>query len=206
MQKYPSRLLENTVNELTRLPGIGKRTALRLALHLLRQEASVAESLGSAIIRLRQEIQFCNCCKNISDTDICDICADKNRDHSTICVVENVRDVMSVENTMQYKGVYHVLGGIISPMDGIGPADLNIESLIDRIDIENIREVIMALPTTIEGETTNFYIFKRLKDKEILISAIAKGVSIGDELEFIDEVTLGRSIVNRLPYENTLSR
>ncbi|MCD4730088.1 MAG: recombination mediator RecR, partial [Bacteroidales bacterium] len=196
---------DNAVNELARLPGIGKKTALRLALHLLKKEDNVAESLGNSLIKMRSEIMFCTECFNISDSEICEICANPNRTKETICVVEDIRDVMAIENTGQYKGVYHILGGIISPMDGIGPNDLHIDSLINRVSQGNIQEVIMALSTTIEGDTTNFYIYKKLKDLNVTISTIARGVAIGDELEYTDEVTLGRSILNRTPYESTLS-
>ena len=204
MNTYASRLLENAVNELSRLPGVGKKTALRLALHLLKKEPAVSEALGNAIIQLRNEIKFCKVCHNLSDSEICEICASLKRNESLICVVEDIRDVMAIENTGQYNGLYHILGGIISPMDGIGPADLNIESLVNRIQKGNVSEVIMALSTTIEGDTTNFYIYKRLKETRIAISTIARGISVGDELEYADEITLGRSILNRLPYENTL--
>ncbi|MCB2219372.1 MAG: recombination mediator RecR [Bacteroidetes bacterium] len=201
---YASRLLESAVNELSRLPGIGKKTALRLALHLLKKDPTVAEALGNSIIQLRNEIMFCKVCHNLSDAEICEICSSPKRNEKLVCVVEDIRDVMAIENTGQYNGLYHILGGIISPMDGIGPADLNIESLIRRIDHESISEVIMALSTTIEGDTTNFYIYKRLKDRPVKITTIARGISVGDELEYADEITLGRSILNRLPYENTL--
>jgi len=189
------------VNELTRLPGIGRRTAVRLALHLLRQDENRAEALGNAIIKLRSGIRYCNRCHNISDEEICGICSDQKRDPSVICVVEDIRDVMAIENTGQFRGLYHVLGGIISPMDGIGPNDLAIESLIRRADTEQIKELIMALPATTEGDTTNYYLFKKLKDTVTTISAISRGVAIGDELEFADEITLGKSIINRVLYE-----
>lgn len=205
MNSYSSKLVENAVNELSRLPGIGKKTALRLALHLLKKEKVVAESLSNAIIKMRDEIMFCNECHNISDSEVCEICSNKKRNKETICVVEDIRDVMAIENTGQYTGVYHILGGIISPMDGIGPNELNIDSLVNRVSNGNIKEVIMALSTTIEGDTTNFYIYKKLKDLNVEISTIARGVAIGDELEYADEVTLGRSILNRTPYESTLS-
>jgi len=205
MNSYSSKLVENAVNELSRLPGIGKKTALRLALHLLKKETQVADALGSSIIKMRSEIVFCQHCHNISDSETCEICANTKRDNSTVCVVEDVRDVMAIENTGQYTGLYHILGGIISPIDGIGPHDLNIESLINRVGEGIITEVIMALSTTIEGDTTNFYIYKKLKDYAVDLSTIARGISIGDELEYADEVTLGRSLINRLPYENTLS-
>lgn len=204
MNTYASRLLENAVNELSRLPGVGKKTALRLALHLLKKEPAISEALGNAIIQLRNEISFCKTCHNLSDSDICEICANPKRNETQICVVEDIRDVMAIENTGQYTGLYHILGGIISPMDGIGPADLNIASLVQRTDNSTVKEVILALPTTIEGDTTNFYIFKQLNDKQVSISTIARGISVGDELEYADEITLGRSILNRLPYENTL--
>ncbi len=206
MYTYPSKLFENAVNEFSKLPGIGRKTALRLALHLLKQDVSEAEALGNAIIKMRKEIKYCKICHNISDSDVCEICSNPNRDKSIICVVEDIKDFMAIENTSQYKGVYHVLGGIISPMYGIGPKDLNIESLINKVKKGNVKEVIMALPTTIEGDTTIFYIYKKLKDFNILISTIARGIAIGDELEYTDEITLGRSIINRTPYENYLAK
>jgi recombination protein RecR len=201
---FPSRLLENAVNELSKLPGIGRKTALRLVLHLLKQDISSTDALGESIIKLRREITYCKNCHNISDTDTCLICSNPQREHSIICVVEDVRDVMAIENTNLYKGVYHILGGIISPMDGIGPGDLNIESLVDKARKGNVKEVIMALCTTMEGDTTNFYIYKRLKEFDITLTTIARGIAIGDDLEYTDEVTLGRSLVNRTPYENML--
>ncbi len=204
MNTYSSKLVENTVNELSRLPGIGRKTALRLTLHILKKEASQAEALGNAIIKMKNEIMYCKVCHNISDTEVCEICSNPKRDKETVCVVEDIRDMMAIENTGQYTGVYHILGGIISPMDGIGPGDLNIESLVNRISSGNVKEVIMALSTTIEGDTTNFYIFKRLKGFNVDITTIARGIAIGDELEYADEITLGRSILNRMPYENTL--
>ena len=197
---YPSRLLEAAVNEFATLPGIGQKTALRLVLHLLRQDSTVLETFGNTIIRLGTELKFCNICKNICDEDICPICSDKRRDHSTICVVENIKDVMIIENTQQYTGVYHVLGGIISPMDGLGPSDLNIMSLEERVRKGGIRELILALSATMEGDTTNFYLFRKLNPYNLLFSTLARGVSIGDELEYTDEVTLGRSILNRIPF------
>lgn len=206
MNSYSSKLVENAVNELARLPGIGRKTALRLALYLLKKEEIAAISLGDAIKKMRSEIMFCSECFNISDSEICEICANPNRIKETICVVEDIRDVMAIENTGQYKGVYHILGGIISPMEGIGPHDLHIEALVNRVSQGNIQEIIMALSTTIEGDTTNFYIYKKLKDINVTISTIARGVAIGDELEYTDEVTLGRSILNRTPYEATLSK
>lgn len=201
MNTYSSKLLENAVTELSRLPGIGRKTALRLALYLLKQDVLMVETFGNAIIKLRKEIVYCKICHNIADTEICEICSNPKRDKGVICVVENIRDVMAIENTGQMNGLYHVLGGIISPMDGIGPEDLEIESLISRVISENAREVVLALPTTIEGDTTNFYIYRKLLDLPVKLTTIARGVSIGDELEYTDEVTLGRSILNRTVYE-----
>jgi recombination protein RecR len=206
IEKYPSRLLENAVNEFAKLPGIGRKSALRLVLHLLRQEPDEVSTFGNSIMQLRNEVKHCKRCHNISDTEVCHICSATTRNGSVICVVENIRDVMSVENTSQFNGLYHVLGGIISPMDGIGPSDLEIESLVERIENESILEVILALSTTMEGDTTNFYIFRKLKDKNIKITTLARGVSVGDELEYTDEITLGRSIVNRVNYENSLAK
>ena len=196
-QQYSSILLENAVNEFAKLPGIGRKTALRLVLHLLRQEEGEAEKFGNTIIKLCKEIKRCHICHNISDSDICTICGDPSRDASTLCVVENVKEVMVVENTRQFHGLYHVLGGVISPMDGIGPADLEIESLVDRVASGGIKEVILALSATMEGDTTNFYIFRKLAPFDVKITIIARGVSIGGELEYTDEITLGRSILNR---------
>jgi recombination protein RecR len=204
IDKYPSRLLENAVNEFAKLPGIGRKSALRLVLHLLRQNVEEVNNFGNSLIELRGEIKHCKVCHNISDTETCQICSNTSRNNSVVCVVENIRDVMSVENTQQFNGLYHVLGGIISPMDGIGPADLEIESLVERIDKGEIIEVIMALSTTMEGDTTNFYIYRKLKDKEVKLSTLARGVSIGDELEYTDEITLGRSLTNRVPYESSI--
>lgn len=206
MNSYSSKLVESAVTELARLPGVGKKTALRLVLHLLKKDENFAQTLGSSIIKMRSEIMFCNECFNISDNEICEICTNPNRSKETICIVEDIRDVMAIENTGQYKGVYHILGGIISPMDGIGPNELHIESLVNRVSQGDAKEVIMALSTTIEGDTTNFYIYKKLKDFNLTISTIARGIAIGDELEYADEVTLGRSILNRMPYESTLSK
>jgi len=203
IEKYPSKLLENAVNEFSKLPGIGRKSALRLVLHLLRRDSSEVTAFGESMIKLRNEIRRCNICHNISDTDTCQICANPSRNQSQICVVENIRDVMSIENTHQFNGLYHVLGGIISPMDGIGPGDLEISSLVDRVERENAGEVILALSTTMEGDTTNYYIYRKLKDSGIKISTLARGVSIGDELEYADEITLGRSLVNRIPYEGS---
>lgn len=206
IDKYPSRLLENAVNEFAKLPGIGRKSALRLVLHMLRQNKEEVITFGNSLIELRKEIKHCKICHNISDTDICRICSNPSRNESVVCVVENIRDVMSVENTQQFNGLYHVLGGIISPMDGIGPADLEIESLVERVDKGDIIEVILALSTTMEGDTTNFYIFRKLKGKEVKISTLARGVSIGDELEYTDDITLGRSLTNRVPYENSVGK
>lgn len=193
------------MDELSRLPGIGRRTALRLALHLLREEKKSTENLGNALIKMRSEINYCKVCYNLSDHDVCNICSDPKRDRSVICVVEDIRDVMAIEKTSQYRGLYHVLGGIISPMEGIGPRDLTIDELVERIKENDPTEIVFALAATIEGDTTNFYIYKHLKDLEIRITTIARGVSVGDELEYADEVTLGRSILTRTPYENALS-
>jgi len=203
---YPSKLLEGAISQFARLPGIGNKTALRLVLHLLRQEPREAEEFGNAIIRLRKEIKHCKICHNLSDSDICHICSDPRRDKTTVCVVENIRDVMSIENTHQYNGVYHVLGGIISPMEGIGPGDLTIDALGDKVAVSDseIKEIILALPTTMEGDTTNFYIYRKLRKADIKISTIARGIAIGDDLEYADEITLGRSIINRTDFESTL--
>ncbi|GET30934.1 recombination mediator RecR [Prolixibacter sp. SD074] len=203
---FPSKLLENAVMEFAKLPGIGKKTALRLVLHLLKQEKEEVHRFSSSITRLRDEIRHCKICRNISDTEVCNICSNNSRDHATICVVENIRDVMSIENTQQYHGVFHVLGGIISPMDGVGPADIEVDSLIKRVNGGDVKEIILALSTTMEGDSTNFYIFKKLKDSGVKISMLARGVSIGDELEYIDEVTLGRSLVNRQLFEQSLGQ
>ena len=197
---YSSKLLENAVNELAKLPGIGRKTALRLALFLIRQDASSVESFSQAILKMKNEIRRCSVCHNISDTETCDICANPKRDQSVVCVVQDIRDVMAIENTGQYQGVYHVLGGIISPMEGIGPDDLTVDSLINKVVQSQVHEIIFALPATVEGDTTNFYLSRRLKDHEVLISVIARGVAIGDDIEFADEITLGRSIINRVPF------
>lgn len=203
-QQYPSALLEKAVGEFAKLPGIGRKTAMRLVLHLLRQDSSAVESFGNAVVRLKHEVKYCRVCHNISDTDVCQICSNPQRDASTVCVVENIRDVMAVENTQQYKGLYHVLGGVISPMDGIGPSDLQIDSLVERVKSGVVKEVILALSSTMEGDTTNFFIFRKLAPYDVKITMIARGISIGDELEYTDEITLGRSIVNRLPFTGTL--
>ena len=206
IDRFPSKLLENAVNEFAKLPGIGRKSALRLVLHLLKQDLQDVEIFGNSLIQLRSEIKHCKICHNISDTDICSICANPSRNPGIICVVENIKDVMSIENTQQFKGLYHVLGGIISPMDGVGPSDLEIESLVSRVNEGNTEEVILALSTTMEGDTTNFFIYKKLKNTEVKISTLARGVSIGDELEYTDEVTLGRSIINRTSFEESIVR
>lgn len=202
--EFSSKLLEQAVNEMSQLPGIGKRTALRLVLHMLRQPKSQTTALSEALQNMRNDVKFCKSCHNISDVDICEICSNANRDKSLICVVEDVRDVMAIENTSSFKGLYHVLGGIISPMDGIGPHDLNIESLVSKVKAGSVKELIFALSSTMEGDTTNFYIYKQIQDYEVLTSTIARGISVGDELEYADEITLGRSIVNRIPFESSL--
>ena len=206
IEHFPSRLLENAVNEFAKLPGIGRKTALRLVLHLLRQDQREVEIFGNTMIQMKNEIRHCKVCHNISDTDICNICANPSRISSIVCVVENIKDVMSIENTHQFNGLYHVLGGIISPMDGIGPSDIEVESLVGRVSRGEVDEVILALSTTMEGDTTNFFIFKKLKDYPVKITTLARGVSIGDELEYTDEITLGRSIVNRQNFEDSLGR
>lgn len=206
VERFPSKLLENAVNEFSKLPGIGRKSALRLVLHLLRQSEDDVTLFGNTLIQLRNEIKHCKICHNISDNDICQICSNPGRETSVVCVVENIRDVMSIENTLQYNGLFHVLGGIISPMDGIGPSDLEIESLVKRVKQDEIVEVILALSTTMEGDTTNFYIFKKLKDVNVKITTLARGVSIGDELEYTDEITLGRSLRNRVDYESSIGK
>jgi recombination protein RecR len=198
--EYSSKLLETAVNELSKLPGIGRKTALRLALHLLNKDKTEVEVFCNSLLKMSREIKRCKNCHNITDNDICEICANPRRDRATICVVQDIRDVMAIENTSQFNGVYHVLGGIISPMEGIGPSDLTIDSLVDKVNSGEVREIIMALPATVEGDTTNFYLFKKIKDKDVLVTAIARGISVGDDIEFTDEVTLGRSILNRVPY------
>lgn len=203
---FPSKLVENAVEQLSRLPGIGKRSALRLVLHLLKQEKSSVERFGDSFIQLIQNISYCTSCFSIADSQLCEVCADKKREQTTICIVEDVRVMMAIENTMQFKGIYHVLGGLISPMDGIGPNDLRIEELIKKVENENINEVIFALSTTMEGDTTNYYLFRRLKDSGVKISSIARGIAIGDELEYTDELTLGTALSSRMPYENSLAK
>lgn len=197
-QQYSSALLEKAVSEFSKLPGIGPKTAMRLVLHLLRQNTASVESFGNSIIKLKHEIKYCKICHNLSDTDICSICDKPDRDHQTICVVENVQDVLAIENTHQFHGVYHVLGGVISPMDGVGPSDLQIASLVDRVNNSEVKEVILALSPTMEGDTTNFYIFRKLADTGVKLSIIARGVAQNDELQYTDEITLGRSILNRI--------
>ena len=201
MEQYPSVLLERAVGEFSKLPGVGRKTALRLVLHLLRQPENSVEGFTDAISHVRNDIKYCRVCHNISDTEVCPICSDTHRDATTVCVVENIQDVTAVENTQTYRGLYHVLGGIISPMDGVGPGDLEINSLVERVAQGDIREVILALSSTMEGDTTNFYISRLLKPYQVKVSVIARGISVGNELEYTDEVTLGRSIVNRTPIE-----
>ncbi len=198
---YSSVLLHNVVENFTRLPGIGQKTALRLALHLLKQPPEMAAALGESVIKLRSEIQYCKVCNNISDRETCDICSNPKRDHSTLCIVEDIRDMLAIENTGQFKGVYHVLGGIISPVEGIGPSDLSIAPVIDKAGSGDFKEIIMALPATVEGDTTNFYLFKMLQKFGLNISVIARGIPVGDELDYTDEITLGRSILMRQPYQ-----
>ena len=199
--KYPSSLLEKAVSEFSKLPGIGRKSALRLVLYMLRRENEEVDAFSEAITTLKHEVKYCKVCHNISDTDVCPICSDVRRDATTICVVENIQDVMAIEKTQQYNGLYHVLGGIISPMDGIGPNDIEISSLIERVKTSKIKEVILALSSTMEGDTTNFFISRKLADFDVAISVIARGISVGDELEYTDEVTLGRSIINRTPFK-----
>lgn len=205
IDQFPSRLLEDAVNEFARLPGIGRKTALRLVLHLLRQETDEVRRFSNTIIQLKENILYCKSCNNISDSEICNICSNPARDQETICVVENIRDVMAIENTHQYRGIYHVLGAIISPMDGIGPEDLKFNILEKKIKNQQVTELILALSTTMEGDTTNFYLYKKFNEFTIKITTLARGVSIGDELEYADEVTLGRSIINRTPFQNSFS-
>ena len=201
--EFSSKLLEKAVYEMSQLPGIGKRTALRLVLHLLKQPKEQTGLLSQALLTMREEIKFCQSCHNISDVAVCEICSNSNRDHQLICVVEDIRDVMAIENTGQFRGIYHVLGGKISPIDGIGPSQLNIPTLVEKVKSGNIRELIFALSSTMEGDTTNFYIYKQIKDCDVITSTIARGISVGDELEYADEVTLGRSILHRVPFENS---
>jgi recombination protein RecR len=202
--EFSSKLLEKAVNEMSQLPGIGKRTALRLMLHLLKQPSEQTQYLSQALSSMRDEIKFCVNCHNISDVDICEICSNTSRNQRIICVVEDVRDVMAIENTNQFKGLYHVLGGKISPIDGVGPSQLNINTLVEKVKLGLVEEIIFALSSTMEGDTTNFYVFKQLKDFNVKTSTIARGIAVGDELEYADEVTLGRSIVQRVPFESSL--
>ena len=202
MQQYPSQLLERAVEAFSQLPGVGRKTALRLVLHLLRQSTEDVDSFADAVIRVKHDVKYCKVCHNISDNEVCSICSDPRRDASVVCVVENIQDVMAIENTQQFHGLYHVLGGIISPMDGIGPHDLEVESLVERVEEGTVKEIILALASTMEGDTTNFYISRKLKDTGVKLSVIARGISVGDELEYTDEVTLGRSILNRTPFES----
>lgn len=202
--EYASKLLQNAVDEMSQLPGIGRRTALRLVLHLLRQPEGQTRHLSIALLKMREEIKFCSSCHNISDVELCEICGNPHRDKSLICVVEDIRDVMAIEGTASFRGLYHVLGGKISPIDGIGPHDLNINSLVEKVKSGNVKELIFALSSTMEGDTTNFYLYKQIEGCEVITSTIARGISVGDELEYADEVTLGRSIVNRIPFEASL--
>jgi len=202
---FSSKHIEVVINEFAKLPGVGRKTATRYFLHVLKQSNQETQAFADSLIELKLNLQHCKVCHNISEKEICNICANHNRDKSALCIVEDIRDVMAIESTQQYRGVYHVLGGIISPLDGIGPADLNIDTLVKRIATGEIKEVIMALSTTMEGDTTNFYLYKRLKEFNLIITTIARGISIGDELEYADEITLGRSITNRIPYESAIS-
>lgn len=206
MNTYSSKLLEKAVDELSKLPGIGRKTSLRLALHLLRGDKEDVTLLSDALLKMRNEIRHCRVCHNIADADVCDICSNHRRNSAVVCVVEDIRDVMAIENTSQYNGLYHVLGGIISPMDGIGPGDLTIDMLGQRLVEGQINEVVLALSANIEGDTTSFYIYKKIKDFDVIVTTIARGVSVGDELEYADEVTLGRSIVKRIPYEKSINQ
>jgi len=201
--EFSSRLLENAVNEFASLPGVGRKTAFRLVMNLLRRESEDVRRFGESIIKLHEEIHYCKICNNISDTEICNICSDEKRDKSIICVVESIQDVMAIENTRQFKGLYHVLGGIISPIDGIGPSDIKIENLEEKVKSGGVTEIIFALSTTMEGDTTNYYLFKRLNKYNIILTTLARGVAIGDELEYTDEITLGRAINNRNPYHQS---
>ncbi|WP_396186839.1 recombination mediator RecR [Flavobacterium sp.] len=202
--EFSSKLLEQAVNEMSQLPGIGKRTALRLVLHLLKQPKEQTIFLSQALTTMREEVRFCVSCHNISDVDLCEICANTKRNHQIICIVEDIRDVMAIENTGQFRGIYHVLGGKISPIDGVGPSQLNINTLIEKVKSGNVLEIIFALSSTMEGDTTNFYIYKQIQDYDVITSTIARGISVGDELEYADEVTLGRSILQRVPFEKSL--
>lgn len=202
-QSYNSPLLDNAVAEFSKLPGIGRKTALRLALHLLRQDAVATEALADALTQMRRNVRYCRVCHNISEEDVCEICSDSRRRRTQVCVVENIKDVLSVEASREFAGLYHVLGGVISPLDGISPSDLEIDSLLERVKAGGVEEVILALSPTIEGDTTNFYIFRKLSDCDVKITVLARGLSVGNELEYTDELTLGRSILNRIPYEDS---
>jgi recombination protein RecR len=202
--EFSSKLIENAVNEIAQLPGIGKRTALRLTLHLLKQPKEQTNYLAQALMNMREEIRYCRKCHNISDIEVCVICSNSSRNHQIVCVVEDIRDVMAIENTRQFKGVYHVLGGKISPIDGVGPSQLNVVTLVDKVNSGKVSEIIFALSSTMEGDTTNFYIYKQIANSGIVVSTIARGIAVGDELEYADEVTLGRSILHRVPFENSL--
>lgn len=201
--EFSSKLIEKAVNEMSQLPGIGKRTALRLVLHLLKQPKEQTGFLSQALVAMREDIKYCESCHNISDSTRCEICSNKNRNHQIVCIVEDIRDVMAIENTGQFRGIYHVLGGKISPIDGVGPSQLNITSVVEKVKSGVVNEIIFALSSTMEGDTTNFYIYKQINDCEIIISTIARGISVGDELEYADEVTLGRSILHRVPFEKS---
>ncbi len=202
--EFSSKLLEKAVNEMSQLPGIGKRTALRLVLHLLKQPKEQTKFLAQALLAMREDIKYCGSCNNISDSDLCEICSNTSRNHHIICVVEDIRDVMAIENTNQFRGIYHVLGGKISPIDGVGPSQLHITSLVEKVKLGAVQEIIFALSSTMEGDTTNFYIFKQIASSNIVVSTIARGIAVGDELEYADEVTLGRSILHRVPFEKSL--
>ncbi len=206
--EYPSKLLEEIVDEIAKLPGIGKRTSMRLALYLLKQPVEQSTALAEAIAKFRKEIKHCKVCNNISDKDVCEICSDTSRNHKIVCVVEDIRDVMAIENTGEYKGVYHVLGGIISPIEGVNPSDLSIDLLMNRIEEKQVKEIILALSATVDGDTTNFYLFRKINqlNSNTLISTIARGISVGEELEYTDEITLARSIHNRVPFENSIKQ
>lgn len=204
LMEFSSKLIEKAVNEMSQLPGIGKRTALRLVLHLLKQPKEQSAFLAQALVTMREEIKYCNSCHNISDSEVCEICANPSRNHQIICVVEDIRDVMAIENTGQFRGIYHVLGGKISPIDGVGPSQLYINTLVEKVKSGKVNEIIFALSSTMEGDTTNFYIYKQIADLPIIVSTIARGIAVGDELEYADEVTLGRSILQRVPFEKSL--
>jgi recombination protein RecR len=206
IMNFPSKLVENAVNQLSRLPGIGKRSALRLVLHMLKQEKNSVEQFGDSFIQLINRINYCSRCYGISDSELCEVCSNPRRDIETICIVEDIRVMMAIESTMQYKGVYHILGGLISPMDGVGPNDIRAEELVRKVKDGAVKEVIFALSTTMEGDTTNYYLFRRLKDSGVKISSIARGIAIGDELEYTDEITLATALSSRMPYENSLAK